>query len=72
MLAFASVAVQAAAQTLAIGIGGSPSPRDPHFDNASPNARLTQHLSDRLGGRTLGQGRGQCWRNPGPRSNRRP
>jgi peptide/nickel transport system substrate-binding protein len=38
----------AQAQTLTIGIGGSPTSLDPHFYNASPNISLTMHLFDRL------------------------
>jgi len=42
------LAVPAGAQTLSIGIGGSPTSLDPHYYNASPNISLTQHLFDRL------------------------
>ena len=42
------VVAPAAAQTLSIGIGGSPTSIDPHFYNASPNISLTMHLFDRL------------------------
>jgi peptide/nickel transport system substrate-binding protein len=44
----AAGAAHAAAQTLTIGIGGSPTSLDPHFYNASPNISLTQHMFDRL------------------------
>src|SRR3712207_3387853 len=41
-------AAPAAAQNLAIGIGGSPTSLDPRFYNASPNISLAMHLFDRL------------------------
>lgn len=42
------LAAPAAAQTLGIGIGGSPTSIDPHLYNASPYISLTRHLFDRL------------------------